>query len=293
MRLCEWPHLFQDFARFLSSTANRTTANKQEAPCTQLRAQECGEGVVYRPPQQHNSHIPSPPPCCVSRKIKSVCKLRKSGAVGRVPGTSPPPPAGVGATASAARASCLSCSGPAAPHPPAEPTSQRLHSRPSSGRGTGDWAPPAASCSLDLINVPRQGAARRTLPERTCWELLFKPGRLSFYLCPNLYFTTTRERERQRQSKREGEREIFPGGKEELIKKREVQDHAFTLKSLFTSKPTFLTLQPLIYICLLSNWVLPTTREQKGSFYFLPPPFKTSIKMFSVQVEWHKRWLKC
>lgn len=60
--------------------------------------------------------------------------------------------------------------------------------------------------------------------------------------------------ERDKDRIREGERErIFPGGKEELIKKREVQDHAFTLKSLFTSKLTFLTLQPLIYICLLSN----------------------------------------
>lgn len=46
---------------------------------------ELGE-VVYRPPQQHNSHIPSPHPRCVSRKIKSVCKLCKSGAVGRVQG---------------------------------------------------------------------------------------------------------------------------------------------------------------------------------------------------------------
>lgn len=66
----------------------------------------------------------------------------------------------------------------------------------------------------------------------------------------SVLYNHERDKDRVREKGRE---RIFPGGKEELIKKREVQDHAFTLKSLFTSKLTFLTLQPLIYICLLSN----------------------------------------
>lgn len=68
----------------------------------------------------------------------------------------------------------------------------------------------------------------------------------------SVLYNHERDKDRRRERERERER-ILPGGKEELIKKREVQDHAFTLKSLFTSKLTFLTLQPLIYICLLSN----------------------------------------
>lgn len=110
---------------FLSSAANRTTANKQEAPCAQLRARECGERAAHRPPPNNIIAIISHAHPLAAWKTKSVCKLRKSGAVGgRVPGTT-----------STARSG--GCSGPAAPHPPAEPTFQRLGLLPSSSRGRG------------------------------------------------------------------------------------------------------------------------------------------------------------
>lgn len=91
--------------------------------------------------------------------------------------------------------------------------------------------------------VPRENLLR-TAFQTWSFIILFMPK--------SVLYNHERERERQRVRERERER-VFPGGKEELIKKREEQDHAFTLKSWFTSKPTFLTLQPLIYICLLSN----------------------------------------
>lgn len=201
MHLCGWSHLFQDFFPF---SANRTTANKQEAPCTQLRARECGEGVVYRPP---NNIIPlsHPHPLAAYPGKSKVCANSANQGPWDESQGQPAPP-GVEATANTARASCLSCGGPAAPHPSTRAKLPKAGFAPQPEqrqRGTdlhllhpGRWS---------LINVPRQGTARNTFPERTCWELLFKPGCLSLYLCPNLYFTTTRERERQRQSKREGE----------------------------------------------------------------------------------------
>lgn len=287
MHLCGWSHLVQDFFPF---SANRTTANKQEAPCTQLRARECGEGVVYRPP---NNIIPlsHPHPLAAYPGKSKVCANSANQGPWDESQGQPAPP-GVEATANTARASCLSCGGPAAPHPPPEPNFQRLDLLPSPSRGSGGLI---STCFIleDGVWSTCQGKALREIrsprePVENCFSNLVVYRFIYAQICT----LQPRERERDKDRVRERER-IFPGGKEELIKKREVQDHAFTLKSLFTSKPTFLTLQPLIYICLLSNWVLPTTREQKGSFYFLPPPFKTSIKMFSVQVEWHKRWLKC
>lgn len=70
MHLCEWPHLFQDFAKsFLSSTANRTTANKQGAPCPQLRA---WRSCLQTPP---NDIIPisHPHPLAVYPGKSKVC----------------------------------------------------------------------------------------------------------------------------------------------------------------------------------------------------------------------------
>lgn len=147
---------------------------------------------------------------------------------------------------------------------------QRFNAFPSSSRGNRRLISVCFTGKVNsLIKVPRWGAVR------VHQENLLRTAFQTLLYIIYAQICTLQPRERQRQKKREGERErerILPGGKEELIKKREVQDHAFTLKSLFTSKLTFLTLQPLIYICLLSNWVLPTTREQKGAFLIVSSP---------------------
>lgn len=148
---------------------------------------------------------------------------------------------------------------------------QRFTALPSSSRGNRRLISVCFTGKVNsLIKVPRWGAVRNKFTKRTCWELLFKPCCILF-MPKSVLYNHERDKDRRRERERERER-ILPGGKEELIKKREVQDHAFTLKSLFTSKLTFLTLQPLIYICLLSNWVLPTTREQKGAFLIVSSP---------------------
>lgn len=159
------PIFSKTFSHFLSSTANRTTANKQEAPRTQPRARECGEGVVYTPRQQHNSHIPSPPPRCVSRKTESVCKLCKSGAVGRVPGTT-------STTRSGGRGRRRSCLLPRRPSSTSPSTRAKL---PKAGlapqpeqRQRGADLHLLYPGSWSLIDVPRQGTVRNTFPERAC-----------------------------------------------------------------------------------------------------------------------------
>lgn len=192
---------------FLSSAANRTTANKQEVPCTQTSGvwrRSCPQTT----PQQHNCHIPCPPHRCVGKPKVCVQTLQIRGR-----GTSPRDNHHCQgwSGADAACASCLSTSGPAAPRPPPGPNFHRLGWLPSSSRAListccnpGSWVWPTCQ---------GQGTGRNTFPKRTCWELLFKPGRSSFLFMPKSVFYNherERERERQRQSKERGrERESF------------------------------------------------------------------------------------
>lgn len=87
----------------------------------------------------------------------------------------------------------------------------------------------------------------------------------------SVLYNHERDKDRIRERERERER-LFPGGKEELIKKREVQDHAFTLKSLFTSKLTLLTLRPLTYSCLLITEFYLQLGSGRGFFLFFSSP---------------------
>lgn len=180
-------------------------ANKQEAPCTQLRARECGEGVVYRPPQQHNSHIPSPPPRCVSRKIKSVCKLCKSGAMGWVPGT---------ATTTGVEAMAMLL----LPLASAAVAQQQLtlhQSQTSKGwiapqpeQRQWDWSPPALSWKLESDQCAKARHCEKFVPQENLLRTAFQTWSfITSFMPKSVLYNHERERERDKDRERERERE--------------------------------------------------------------------------------------
>lgn len=209
MHLCEWPHLFQDSARFLSSTANRTTANKQGAPCTQLRARECGEGAVYRPP---NNIIPvsHPHPLAVYPGKSKVCANSANQGPWDESQGQPPLP-GVEATANSARASCASAA-VAQQH-------LTLHQSQTSKGWTPSPAPAelgtdqrgliiSTCCTLEVGSDQRAKArhCEKYVPRENLLRTAFQTWSVIFLFMPKsvLY---NHERERETKSKREGERE--------------------------------------------------------------------------------------